>query len=122
MTANGRVDEPRDTETGLILVESPADVPAFETEEEENAYWDTHTTGEHFWDGASSFPGDERLPQVREKPGGRGSERRTAVFARLLATNPKRCRKQPAPAYGAGGDAERSLRNSDAGATAVTSR
>ena len=67
MTVDGREGEPRDPETGLILVESPADVPAFEGEEEEVAYWDTHTPAEHFWDGAASFPDDDHLPQIRKR-------------------------------------------------------
>lgn len=54
------------TDDGLELVERPEDIPAFRTEDEERAYWETHTFGQGMTDRLEpARVVDPRLPPPR---------------------------------------------------------
>jgi predicted HicB family RNase H-like nuclease len=50
-----------------IEVDSADQIPHFETEAEEQAWWETHALSETFWRTAKPVPEDQ-LPPVREQP------------------------------------------------------
>ncbi len=57
------------SDDGLELVERPEDIPAFGTEEEERAYWETHTFGQGMIDRLEPARAvDPRLPPPRACP------------------------------------------------------
>ena len=41
------VSRPEKTEDGFTIIYDVNDIPAFDSEAEESAYWDTHTVAEH---------------------------------------------------------------------------
>jgi len=54
------------SDDGLELVERPEDIPAFRTEEEERAYWETHVFGQGMIDRLQPARAvDPRLPPPR---------------------------------------------------------
>jgi hypothetical protein len=46
----------RDKATGLFLIDRPEDIPDFDSEEDEVAFWDTHTFSERYWSTARHIP------------------------------------------------------------------
>jgi len=58
----------RDKETGLLLIDALEDVPAFATDEEEVAFWDTHALSERFWADAKHMSLEEIIRGNREIP------------------------------------------------------
>jgi uncharacterized protein (DUF4415 family) len=59
-------EKPKMTEDGFIIVYSKDDVPEFENEAEEAAFWDTHTWSEEIMREAAKEPRDPDLPAPRE--------------------------------------------------------
>jgi hypothetical protein len=58
----------RDKETGLLLIDSPEDIPEFATDDEEVAFWDTHAFSERFWASARHMSLSEIIGGDREIP------------------------------------------------------
>jgi hypothetical protein len=50
-------------EDGFSIVHSPDQIPAFKNEDEEDAWWSTHSLGEEFWSRAAEVP-EEMLPPI----------------------------------------------------------
>ena len=57
----------RDKQSGLLLIDALEDVPAFATDEEEVAFWDTHSLSERFWAGAEHRTLREILSEARAR-------------------------------------------------------
>jgi uncharacterized protein (DUF4415 family) len=60
---------PEKTEDGFSIIYDPADIPDFESEAEESAFWDTHTYSEELLDKAQNVPleGDDVFPPARPR-------------------------------------------------------
>jgi hypothetical protein len=62
-----------DADDGRIYVDSPEEVPDFATDEEERAFWRTHTFSPESWNGGERAPRPgsvrERLVQQHQEAG-----------------------------------------------------
>jgi uncharacterized membrane-anchored protein len=58
---------PERTEDGFVIVHSEDELPQFESEAEEAAFWDTHTWSEEMMDRAARKPRDPSLPRPRTR-------------------------------------------------------
>jgi len=54
----------RDPESGLLLIDRPEDIPQFANEDEESAFWDTHSFSERFWKKAKHLSLEEILREA----------------------------------------------------------
>jgi hypothetical protein len=61
----------RDTETGLLLIDRPEDMPDFQSDEEETTFWESHALSEKFWKKATHGPPAEE-PTPKTRGGGSG--------------------------------------------------
>ncbi len=59
--------QPKKTVDGYTIIYDPADVPAFTSEADEVAFWETHTWSEALLDEAAAQPRDPRLPPPRSR-------------------------------------------------------
>lgn len=58
-------NRPERDEDGFIIVYDPADIPAFASEADEAAFWDTHSWSDELLGGAAKGPRDPDLPPPR---------------------------------------------------------
>lgn len=64
-TIDGSEDRPATSEDGLTIIYSPDDVPEFADENEEVAYWESHTWSDALYEAAKQ-PRNPLLPPPRE--------------------------------------------------------
>lgn len=52
----------------MTEIQCLTEIPVFQTEDEERAYWDTHSFCQELLDAFADGPGDPRLPLPRKAP------------------------------------------------------
>jgi hypothetical protein len=64
--ASIRAGGPPHIDRPFITVETPDDMPTFESEDEEREFWDVHDMGDAWYENVEPIPDDE-LPPVRRR-------------------------------------------------------